>query len=105
VARSLCLTLSRCSKEAKDGEIQPGEEGLTEELSFEDQPIYRQEQGGKLELVITYVDKFENDPYKTIIPVSQRHRDDGNYNIDIHWKDYKIEAPKISLCTRWRIGG
>lgn len=104
VARNLSLSLSQCSSEAKGGKIQPGEESLTAELYFEDQPIYREEQDGELKLVITYVDRFENS-YKTVIPVSQRRRADGRYNIDIHWEDYKIVEPKISLLKRWKIGG
>lgn len=103
VARSLCLTLSQCSREATGGEIRPDQEGETEELYFEDQPFYLRQQEDPLNLTITYVDRFGN-PYKTTIPVSQRPRADGNFNIDIHWDRYQSEAPKMLSRTRWKIG-
>ena len=102
-AHDMRLTLSHCLGHASGGEIQPGEEGLTAELYFKDQPFFQERQEGAAGLTIIYADRFGN-TYKTIIPVGQHQRADGRFNMDVQWHDYRVERPNIRRQDLWKIG-
>ena len=103
IAQDISLALTGCKRVARDSKIQPGEEGVTAELDFEDQPFTLEEQPTTCYFTIHYSDKFGND-YVLTIPASQDKRDDGKFNLNAEWNNYRTNEPTISNRSLWKIG-
>ena len=104
LARTLRIGFTGVSEIPSIDEVPPGQSRQAATLNVQGAPFFTSADDSRGDICLVYADRYGNE-YSLLIPVTRRSRADGTFNMEIHTRDYKTLAPKLSKARLRGIGG